>query len=167
MMESVREPHPSQHPARLLGGDGHRLTGDQQRHGGVLQRAELGEQVVELVDEPQLPVAEPGLGTAVPAMDILPLEQHGAAGGVVERPHQVQQGGLARTRATHHRQHLPRGDGQVDPLEHLGLQIAFLVDMVEGLAAQQRLAGLGLIHTGGSTCTRNYAGNHTGCHNRR
>ena len=35
--------------AGLLDGE----TGDQQRHGGVFQRGELGQQVVELIDEAQ------------------------------------------------------------------------------------------------------------------
>ena len=129
--------------------------------------------MVELIDEAQLLIAKTGLGLAVPVVDVLPLEQHGAARGVVQRPHQVQQGGLARARAPHHRQHLAGGDAEIYPLEHLGLQIALFIDMVEGLTAQQRLAGLGFIHNRGSTYTGDNigtghnAGTRTGGNNRR
>jgi hypothetical protein len=41
-----------------------RITADPQRHGHVVQRSELGQQVVELVDETQVPVAQ--FGPAAP-----------------------------------------------------------------------------------------------------
>lgn len=175
MVQTVGEPHPTQHAGRFFGGHRHRLAGDEQRHGGIFQRAELGEQVVKLINEPQLAVAKSRLGTAVPAVNILPLEQHSTAGGVVERAHQMQQGGLARPRAAHHRQHLAGCNTEINPLEDLGLQLALFIDMVEGLATQQRLTGQGFIHKRGSTYTSSDIGtsnnidtsDHTGSNNRR
>ena len=48
----------------------HRLAPDAQRHAHVVQRAELGQQVVELVDEAQVLVAQPRPARPRPAGDI-------------------------------------------------------------------------------------------------
>ena len=66
-----------------------------QRHGHVVQRAELGQQMVKLVDKAQMLVAHAALRCGRQARHVLPEQSHLAAAGQVQPAHQVQQRAFA------------------------------------------------------------------------
>jgi hypothetical protein len=84
--------------------DGH--AADAQRHRHVVQRAELGQQVVELVDEAQVLVAPAALFGRAHRGEVAAHQGHAARGRRVQPAQQVQQRALARARRTHHGQRL-------------------------------------------------------------
>ena len=67
------------------------FPGDERGHGHVLQRRELGQQMVELIDEPDVPVAELRQLVVGQTVQIHPVDDHLAAVGLVERTDDVQQ----------------------------------------------------------------------------
>ena len=64
MLEPLAEPHALEQLARVRGRVSHRRAADEQRHRDVLESRELGQQVMELIDEAERAVAEP------PALDV-------------------------------------------------------------------------------------------------
>ncbi len=70
---------------------------DQQRHHHVLERGELGQQVVELEDEADLPIAQVVLLLGGQRLILGTVQRDAAAGRFVEGAEEVQQGALART----------------------------------------------------------------------
>src|SRR5215467_5112555 len=58
VMSARLEANFSQPPRRFLTGRGHRLSATQQRHGDILERGELRQQVVKLPDKADLAVSE-------------------------------------------------------------------------------------------------------------
>jgi hypothetical protein len=58
MLESRAEPHPHEQLACALARLVDRRAADQQRHRDVLERSELGKQVVKLVHEAELAIAQ-------------------------------------------------------------------------------------------------------------
>jgi hypothetical protein len=73
----------------------------QQRDADVLYDRVLGQQVVRLKDEPEVPTADPRQVRVVQVGYILGAQKVLPAGAAVEAPEEVQQGGLARPRRTH------------------------------------------------------------------
>ncbi len=98
---------------------------DAQRHGDVVLRTEFGQQVVELVDEAQVLVAQFALARGRERVQRLALQLHGAGGGRVEPAQQVQQRALARTRGADDGQRLAGMHVQIHALEHGHVQAAF------------------------------------------
>ena len=94
------------------------LALDEAGHHHVLEGVELGEQVVELEDEADGPVADrrqPGAGEAG---ELVVAEADGAARGQVEGADAVEQGALAGARGADDGHHLALVDGDVDAPEH-------------------------------------------------
>ena len=120
--------------ARALSGGRH--APDPQRHGDVVQRAELGQQVVELVDETQVPVAQIALHAGAQLRQVLAHQLHAAAGGRIERAQQVQQGALAGTRGADDGQRLAGVHLQVDALQHRHVEPAFGETLGQALRLQ-------------------------------
>jgi hypothetical protein len=118
VVQALGKPHSFEHfPGDLLGlTPGYAL--DQGRHHGVLQRVELGQQVMELEHEPDGAVAERRQLVGRKGADILAADVDAALGRSVQGSQQVEQGALARSRGTHHRHHLPLLDLEVRALEH-------------------------------------------------
>eukprot|EP01040_Poterioochromonas_malhamensis_P022980 gene22980-28056_t len=75
---------------------GQRQAADAQRHGHVVQRTELRQQVVELVDKPQVLVAQLPLALRRQRRHLFALQAHRARRGCIQPAQQVQQGALAR-----------------------------------------------------------------------
>jgi hypothetical protein len=93
-----------------------------QRHGHVVQRAELGQQVVELVDEAQVLVAPQALFGRAHAGEVAPHQPHRARGRRVQPAQQVQQRALARARRAHHGQRLAALDAHAHAAQHAHVQ---------------------------------------------
>ena len=95
--------------AALLEGDAgvEEPVGDVVQHGGVLGQEEL------LEDEPDPGGPQVGHVLVGHRGHVEPGDPHPAAGGPVEGPHQLQQGGLARPRGADDPDQLPRADGEV------------------------------------------------------
>ena len=91
---------------------------DAQRHGHVVQRAELGQQVVELIDKTQVLVAQITLLRRRQLRQVLAMQVHAARGGRVQRAQQVQERALARARGADDGQRLARAHFQVHALQH-------------------------------------------------
>ena len=128
----------------------------QQRHHDVLERGELPKQVMELEDEPDLPVPhrrELGLGLlAVGAA----VETHRAARRRIERAEQVQQRALARSARADDGDELTPAHRQIDPGQDLDrAAVAPLVDLAQTLRLENgahswRIASTGVSARGGS-----------------
>ena len=116
---------------------------DEKRHGDVLDRGELRQQVMELVDEAERRVPRlAALGFAHLAVGA-PLHEHLAGGRRIERAEEMQQGRLARARATHDGHALGAMDLEVDAVEHRH-RLRSLVGFSQRAAGDDRLA---LIHS--------------------
>ena len=104
---------------------GQRQAANAQGHSHVVQRAELRQQVVELVDEAQVLVAQLALPLGRKGRHLRPLQAHGARRGCIQPAQQVQQRALARTRGTDDGQRLACADLQVYAVQHSHIQPAF------------------------------------------
>ena len=127
--QALFETNPLQDIRRPLPGQRHRLAPDQQRHGHVLQGAELGQQVVKLVDESQRPVTQLAPSGLVEGKQVLAADPHPAGTGPVQTAQAVQQGALAGDA-------LAPGHGQIHPLEHLHSQSTLDKGAVQALRLQ-------------------------------
>src|SRR5690606_9235576 len=129
LMRSMREARTQAHPfeqiARPPLGLGGTLASHQQRHGHILERRELRQQVMELVHETQLVVAQRAALALAELVDVAPGHLDGALVGPVKAAQHLQQGGLARAGSTHNRDTLTARDRQFNPGEHCQLAAAF------------------------------------------
>ena len=112
------------------------LPADPQRHGHVVQRAELGQQMVKLVHETQIAVAPQALLCRAQGGQQLALELHRALGGGIQPAQQMQQRAFARTRSAHDGQRFARTHLQVHPLQHGHIQTAFGETLGQALGFQ-------------------------------
>src|SRR5262249_14423491 len=80
-------------------------------------RARTRQQVEGLEDEPDLPVAEPGLRVDVEARDVLPVEAVAAFTRPIEQAEHVHERRLARARRAHDGHELAALDPQRDAVE--------------------------------------------------
>ena len=104
---------------------------DQLRHHHVLERGQLGKQVIELEDEPERAVAQ---SVAMPfrtVVDALAIEQDRPRIGGVEQAEDVQQRALARPAGPHHGDHLAALDLQIDPAQHRDLVLPLPVALAQ------------------------------------
>ena len=89
------------------------------RHHHVFQRRQLGEQVVELEDEPERRRSASRRACGRDRSSIrLAVEPDRAGVGRIEQAQHVQQRALARTARADHRDELAPVDLQVDAMEH-------------------------------------------------
>ena len=87
--------------------------GDERLHGHIFLGGKLGQQVVELEDEPKLFVAEMGFFHGRHVRQAFALEQYLARGRRVQRAEQVEEGGFARSRRSDDGEGFASTDGQV------------------------------------------------------
>ena len=136
VLHAVLQAHGGQH---LLGLPVHlrqRQAADPQRHADVVQRAEFGQQVVELVDEAEVFVAQPPLRGRIQPAQLAAHQLHRAAGGRIEAAQHVQQRALARAGGADDRQRLAGVDFQVHPAQHLDVEVALVEAAREPLPGQ-------------------------------
>jgi hypothetical protein len=134
VLDAALQTHALQHLFGHLCGLGARITADPQRHGHVVQRAELGQQVVKLVDETQVPVAQFALLRRRERGKLLPPQPHLPAGGRIQPAQKVQQRALARAGSAHDGQRFAGAHLQVHALQHGDVEAAFGEALGQALA---------------------------------
>ena len=95
-----------------------RQSGDAHRHLGVLDRRELGQQVVELEDEPDPVVAQRHQLGVGHRRELGVADGDRSAIGAVEPAEDVEQGAFPHARRADNRHHFARLDLQIEILQH-------------------------------------------------
>ena len=114
VVETLAEAEVGQQELRPVAGGTRRRAADQLRQDDVLGRAEVGQQMVELVDEAELVAPHRGPGVGVERFDPLPVDCDRAAEPAFEQPDRLEHGRLARSARSEQGDDLAAGDGQVD-----------------------------------------------------
>ena len=109
----------AQHLARRLRGLPTRTTGDERRNQHVLQRRKLRQQLVELEDKADVPVAEGSQLALVQPLHLRAVYRDRPRVRPVQRPHDLQERGLARPAGAHDAEHLAALHVQADAPQHL------------------------------------------------
>ena len=91
---------------------------NRERHGDVLQRSELRQQVMELVDEPERAIAQGPALCLGQRRQHCAFDTHFAAGRQVEPSQQVQQRAFAGTGCADDRRRMARGKAEIDLMEN-------------------------------------------------
>jgi hypothetical protein len=112
------------------------LAADHQRHRDVLECAEFGQQVVELVDEAQGAVAHAPALRLGQRHERSALDRHLARARRVEPAEEVQQRALARARRADDRDALARRHVQVDAEQHRHVLRAAAVGLLQAPAGE-------------------------------
>ena len=133
-----------QHGQCLIAGLGFGDFADQERHHHVFQRGKFGQQVVELVNEAEVAVAQRAEGFLAHLREVAAEQGDAAGGGFVEAAEDVQQGGFAAAGRADDADALARADAQIEAVEHAYVEHAVVVAFADGLAVQHGLAGGGL-----------------------
>ena len=118
---------------------GFRQPPDEQRHGDVLERAELGQQMVKLIHETEVAVAQDPALRVVDRRQIVPHQLDAATARGIESAQQVQQRALARTRRTDDRHPFGDLDFEIDPQQNRDVGVALAENLAQALAGQYRL----------------------------
>src|SRR5688572_16454144 len=87
---------------------------DHQRHQHVLQRAQLGKQMIELKDHAELFISQAITVRGGQMVDPMAEEMHLAGCWCIERAEAMQQRALARAALSHDRQELTAAQLQID-----------------------------------------------------
>ena len=90
---------------------------------------ELGQQVMELEHEADAAIAELGEPRRVHPRQLFAVEEDRAGGRQIERAEDLQQRRLADAGRADDRDHLARGELEIDGGQHLELDAAVLVDL--------------------------------------
>jgi hypothetical protein len=119
----VLEPRAEAELAERVGGARPRLdrgdAADAQRHGDVVERRELGQEMVELVDEAEMAIAPFALRGRVEGREVASAEVDVALSRRLEAAEQMQQRALARSRRADDGERLAASHLEVDALEHV------------------------------------------------
>jgi hypothetical protein len=143
VIEALGEADLLQHHGRSFARFGRESASDEERHRHVLERSELHQQMMELVDEAERCVPrQSALGFAHLAQRAA-LHEHLPRGRRVEAAEQMQQRRLARARATHDGDALAATDLEIDTLQHRH-RLRALIGLPQPVAGDHRLA---LIHS--------------------
>ena len=115
------------------------FAADAQRHRHIVQRAELGQQVVELIDEAQVLVAPAALRGGVHGREIAAGQLHAAGARRIEAAEQVQERALARPRGADDGHGFAARDAEIDAAQDLDIEIAFVEAFAQAAAREHRL----------------------------
>ena len=118
VLEALGEADALEQARGALAALGGRLARDAQRHLGVLDRAELRQQVVELEHEPHVLVAERDHRLVREAAELDLVDADRARVGRVEPAQDVQQRALADARRSDDGHHLAALEREIEILEH-------------------------------------------------
>jgi len=94
-------------------------AGNHSRNHDVFERREFGEELVELKDESDVPVAEVGQFATVERQHVGAVDKEAARIGLVERADDLEQRGFARAAGAYDTDNFAFLDVEVDALEHL------------------------------------------------
>ena len=97
----------------------------------ILLRVEHGDEVVELIDQPDLPATENGEILGISLVNVLPVEEDLAGGGAVHAAEDMQQRRFTRTGRPDDRRHLPLGNVKRDVIDGVNGIIAGAVSLAE------------------------------------
>ena len=136
MLAPLCQPDTGQHGGRGLERPGTGLATDQQRHGHVLEGRKLAQQVMELVNEAQLAVAQRSAGLFREGIEPLAIDRHPAPRGLVQPAQQVQQRALAGAGGADDGHHFTRRHAEIDVLQDGKLAPALVVVLLQALAVQ-------------------------------
>ena len=143
VMQAAAKAHAFENP----GGRGRRLRGlgaaDLERHRHVVERAEFGQQVVELVDEAQVLVAQAALFGRIGMRNVLAEQLDLSGGGRIEPAHQVQQRALAGARSADDGQRFAGAHVQVDAVQHGEVDAPLVKALGEPAGLQDDAIGAG------------------------
>src|SRR4051794_15653314 len=112
---------------------------DELRKHDILDRIELGEQVVELVDEPEQVAAQARAAVVVELGGFLTLEPDRAFEAAFEKADRLEHRRLARARRTEQRDDLARLHREVDAAKHLDRYMALHEAALEAACDKHRL----------------------------
>ena len=115
----MAEPHLLEHRPGLGIGLQARHAPDVQRHRNVLERAELGQQMMELIHETEALVAQAAALGVAHLAQVPPHQPHRPGARHVQPPEQVQQRALARARCANDGDALAGTDPERYPAQHL------------------------------------------------
>ena len=138
MVESIAEPDALEQPPGARPPLYRRYARDPKRHLGVLERAELGQQVVQLEDEPHVTVAERHERCVGQPRHVAVGDADRSRVRTVEPPEQVQQGALAHARGAHDRDHVAGLDLEIEPAQDVNRLRAHLVALDQGRDRDER-----------------------------
>src|SRR6266850_2165560 len=138
VVQPVTQADQLEHLSRDLLGLAARQPADQARHGRVFQRGELRQEVVELEDEPDVPVAEPRQRLLAHLERVLAVVEHVPGGGRIKRAHHVQEGALPYTAGTDQRSHLPGAQRERGAPQDVDLLLAQPVRLVQAAPLEER-----------------------------
>ena len=138
-MKLVGQAHQLQHLAGAPRGLAFRHPRDQPRHHHVLQRGEVGEQVMKLENEAELEVAKVGQRPIAEREQVLALEIDLACGRRLEASEHVEQSRFAYTRLPHDRDFFARPDLHLEPAQHADFAVGVEEALVQRLGSQQEL----------------------------
>ena len=103
-----------------------RATGDKLGQDDILARIEIGEQVMELIDEAEMIAAQHGARARVRFFRRMTPNNDLAAEAPLEQADRLEQRRLARSRRPKQRDDLARADREVDPAQHVDPLAALL-----------------------------------------
>ena len=103
----------------------------QDRQGDVLHHVQGGDEIVELVDQPDLPPAEDRQFFVVLGVDVLPVQIDLAAGGHVHAADDVEQRGFARAGGADDGGELPLFNGQRNVIKRNDAVHVLSVDLAQ------------------------------------
>ena len=135
MLEPLAEAHALEQAARLGGRLRRRGAAHEQRHRDVLERRELRQQMVELVDEAERAIAQPAAVRVAQRAHRLADDAHLAGRRLIETADELQQRRLARARRADDRDAIALRDGELDAAQHFDVA----ADVAERLDEPARL----------------------------
>ena len=145
VVETLAEPERAEQAVGAFDGLRARCAADHLRQHDILARVEIGQQVVELVDEAQGVAAQRGAPVIVEARGFLAGDTDRAFEPAFEQPDRLEQGRLARPRRPEQRDDLARLDRQADPAQ----------DMDGDIALRERALEVADVETGSVISWRN------------
>src|SRR3954454_10850788 len=143
MIETMAKPDLAEHALGARQRVGPLQAPDEERHGDILGGAELGQQVMELVDEAERGVACLRALCFAHLADRAALHEYLSGGGRIEAAEEMQERRLSRSGAPHDGDTLAAMDFEIDPQQHRH-RLRSLAGFRQAMAGDPRLA---LIHS--------------------
>ena len=112
---------------------------DELRQDDILPRVELGQQMVELVDEAEQLAAEPGTPFVVEPRSLMAIQPDGAGEASFEQADRLEHGRFARARGPEKRDDLARSNLEIDSAKHFDGDVALGEAALQPRRLQDRL----------------------------
>jgi len=141
-MQTFAQSDPLERFGRTLASVRAMFLRDQQRHHDVLDRIEVGEQMVELEHEAERPAANPRELSGRHREQRPPIELHVAAIRPIERAKDMQQRALPDARFSHHSDTLAVADRKFQAPQHMDHPLAVVEVAVQSDRTQRALRRL-------------------------